>query len=322
MFVFAILVVIVTQIAYKQRIQIERTHQTLFLSQAQTYAESAEAIAIVGLALDAQNTETDHLYELWNTSEGMFPIDDGGLIQLQLDDLQGRFNVNWLSPNSGYREGALKAFKKLLLAINSKDEIADELFQWLDPDSGIDFNYSDETPSYSPSFRELSDTSELVLLKSVELADYERIKPYISALPADSHLNLNTAPAEVIGSIAGYIDQKMADKAVSDRGETGFTAVTDFLNQEVFKENEDAGIYLAELTVNSEWFELYTAVTLNQQTLTQRAILHRDSSGKTTLTLRDRSAKEPNPIPGDPAKGLTEEEDDANAAIDNEMEQK
>ena len=89
----------------------------------------------------------------------------------------------------------------------------------------------------------------------------------------------------------------------------------------MFKENEDAGIYLAELTVSSQWFELYTAVTLNQQTLTQRAILYRDEKGNTTLTLRDRSAKEPNPIPGDPAKGLDLENDDPNAAIENETEQ-
>ncbi len=322
MFVFAILMVIVSQVAYKQRIQVERTRHSLFLSQAQAYAESAEAIAKVGLTLDQQNSETDHLYELWNTSEGMFPLDEGGLIQLQLDDLQGRFNVNWLAPSSGYADSALKALKKLLFAIDSQPEIADELSQWFNSDSGIDFNYTDETPAYSPAFREMADLSELLLLKSVEPEEYQRIRPYLSALPSNTALNINTAPVEVLQSIAVFITQDIAEKAVTDRGETGFTAVTDFRNQEVFKENEDAGIYLGELSVTSEWFELYTAVTLDEKTLTQRTQLHRDESGTVTLTMRDRSAKEANPMPGDPVKGLTAGNPSPNALPDNGTEQK
>lgn len=302
MFVFAILMVIVAQVQYKQRIQVERTRNVLFLTQAQAYAESAEAIAEVGLSLDAQSSETDHLYELWNSSDGMFPLDEGGLVQVEINDLQGRFNLNWLSAENSFRTDALKAFEKLLLLIKADPVIADELFQWFDQDTGADYFYADEEPSYAPSYHPMADHSELLLLKSVDREQYELIKPWVSALPADTALNINTAPAEVLQSIAGYIDESIATQAITDRTEDGFSAVTDFLNQDVFKENEEAGIYLGELSVTSDWFELYTAITLNEKTLTQRSIVHRASDGTVTIVLRDRSATESNPIPGDPMK--------------------
>ena len=148
----------------------------------------------------------------------------------------------------------------------------------------------------------MADLSELLLLKSVDYAEYQKIAPYLSALPADSKLNINTAPAEIIQSIAVYIDESTAQQVVASRGETGFTSLSDFLSGEVFKENQDSSVLLAQLSVTSNWFELYTSVTLQDRTLTQRSMLHRDSSGM-TLTLRDRSVKEANPIPGDPIKG-------------------
>ncbi|EAR09728.1 type II secretion system minor pseudopilin GspK [Reinekea blandensis] len=302
MFVFAILMVIVAQVQYQQRIQVERTRHVLFLSQAQAYAESAEAIAEVGLSLDAQSSSTDHLYELWNTTEAVFPLDEGGLVAVEINDLQGRFNLNWLSMDSEYRSGALQAFDKLLLLIGADESIAQELYQWFDADTGADYFYADEQPSYAPSYTAMADVTELLLLKSVDQEQFDLLSPWVSALPADSALNINTAPSEVIQTIAGYIGQDIAAKAVTDRGEEGFDAVTDFLNQDVFKENEQSGIYLSELSVTSDWFELYTEITLGEDTLSQRSVIHRDADGGLTVTLRDRSATEANQLPGDPVK--------------------
>jgi general secretion pathway protein K len=150
----------------------------------------------------------------------------------------------------------------------------------------------------------MGDVSELLLLTTVDREVFDKIYPYLSALPSDSYLNINTAPVEIIQSVAGFITESDANQALTDRDEVGFSSVTDFFNQEVFKENKDSdgGIHLNNLSVTSSWFELYTAVTLNDKTLTQRSVVHRDEQGNTTLTHRDRSAKESNPIPGDPVK--------------------
>ena len=306
MFVFAILMVIVAQVQYQQRIQVERTRHVLFLSQAQAYAESAEAIAEVGLSLDAQSSSTDHLNELWNKPYANFPLDEGGQVKVEINDLQGRFNLNWLSMDSEYRSGALQAFDKLLLLIGADESISQELYQWFDADTGADYFYADVQPSYAPSYTAMADVTELLLLKSVDQEQFDLLSPWVSALPADSALNINTAPSEVIQTIAGYIGQDIADKAVSARDDAaGFDAVTDFLNQDVFKENEQSGIYLSELSVTSDWFELYTEITLGEDTLSQRSVIHRDADGGLTVTLRDRSATEANRLPDDPVKPAT-----------------
>lgn len=300
MFVFAILMVIVAQVQYQQRIQVERTRHILFLSQAQAYAESAEAIAEVGLSLDAQSSDVDHLFELWNTTDAVFPLDEGGLVHVSINDLQGRFNLNWLSMDNPDRAGALKAFDRLLVLIGADSAIAQELYQWFDADTGADYFYADEEPSYAPSYSAMADITELLLLKSVDFEQFDLLSPWVSALPADSALNINTAPVEIIQTIAGYVDENIANQAITDRGEEGFQATTDFLNQDVFKENEQSGIYLSELSVTSLWFELYTEITLGENALSQRSVVHRDDDGGMTVILRDRSATEPNTIPGDP----------------------
>lgn len=307
MLVFAILVIVAAKLQYDQRINIERTSQSLFLSQAQTYIDSAEGIAEVGLILDSQNTETDHLFELWNTTQYSFPLEEGGLIDIELNDLQGRFNLNWLSMGSPNRSSGLASFKRLLTLIDSDPDIADELYQWFDSDSGTDYFYADESPSYAPSFQAFADVSELLLLKSVDYAEFNKIKPYLSALPADSALNVNTAPLEMLQSVGSFIDEASASQAITDRAEDGFESTSEFLNLEVFQENEDAGIYIEALSVTSEWFELYTAVTLNNRVLSQRSVFYRDLSSATPV-LRDRSTSEPNPMPGDPFKWFDEQE--------------
>lgn len=307
MLVFSILVVVAASMQYSQRIHIERTQQMLFSSQAQAYAESAEDIARVGLMLDWQSTSNDHLYELWNTSEGFFPLDEGGLIQLEINDLQGRFNLNWLSQSNDQRDSAIKAFERLLTLLGIDTSISSELALWFDENGGNDFFYSDEIPAYAPSFTEMGDVSELLLLKSVDRAVFEELFPYVSALPNDSELNINTAPLEILQSVASFVDEGSANQAITDRGEAGFDSVEEFLNMEVIRENEEAGIWLSNLTVQSNWFEIYTSVTLSSQVSTQRSIAYRDDEG-VIITARDQSATASNPMPDDPVKSVSEDE--------------
>lgn len=301
MLVFATLVIIAAKLQVDQRVHIERTFQSLFLSQAQTYIDSAEDLAIVGLTLDKSNTSTDHLHELWNTANGAFPIDEQWFIFTELNDLQGRFNLNWLSKETTARADAREALKKLLAILNADPNIAEELYKWFDSESGVEYLYSDLDPSYGPSFIPMSDVSELLLLKSVNHETYQQLAPYFSALPATSALNINTAPVEVIQSVASFIDSDSAARLVDSRKVEGYSSVDDFLKDPIFTNNAKTKLTLNQLTVNSDWFELYTAVTFIDKTYSQRSVLYRGAN-RVSLILRDQAAKDANPIPGDPIK--------------------
>lgn len=299
---FSVLAVLVVDMQYRQRVQIERVQMNLFLSQAQAYAESAEALAMAGMSLDKEVSKVDHLNEEWNIPGVGFPLDEGGFIGVEMNDMQGRFNLNWLSMENPKRADARKGFEKLLSILGHPTSIAKELYDWFDPDSGAQYNYLDQLPSYIPAATPMADVSELLLLKDVDRDILESLKPYVSALPADSALNVNTAPEEVLQTIAGHIGAQQAQDAINKRGEDGFRSPTDFLNQPAIKDNNQAGIYLDNLSVTSDWFEVFTLVTIGERTLTQSALLYRDEKGSAMIARRDRSATLSNPIAGDPVK--------------------
>lgn len=301
--IFALLSIVAVNLQLNQRLNIERALQSLFYSQATVMLDSAEDIAKVGLVLDEQNSQTDHLYELWNVSEGVFPLTEPkGLLETELNDLQGRFNVNWLAMESTFRESALIGLKQLLTIIGSNPEIADELYMWFDQDSGAEYLYLDKAPTYSPSFQPMADITELNLLNAVEPETYKEIAPYLSALPVDSALNINTAPVEILQSVAPFIDLDTANKMIADRGEVGFKSIEDFKKYPVFTINQDKSVNIPELTVSSQWFELYTSVTIDDKTLTQASLLSRFNQD-VVIVMRNRSANHANRIPGDPIKG-------------------
>jgi len=301
--VFAMLAIIVTHLQYEQRVQIERAYQSLFLSQAQTYIDSAEDIARVGLALDRRDNQTDHLEELWNRPQVSFPVDQG-VISLEMNDLQGRFNLNALHPGSGNHEAAETAFRRLLLTLQLDESIADELSDWFDEASGAEFEYGDQEPSYTPSFQPMADSSELLLLKAVGRDVMETLAPYVAALPVDAELNINTAPAEVLMTIAPFLSEADAESFVAKRTEDPYETVDTLLSQPVFRtqEEEPEAVLLNErLTVSSDWFSLFTEVTLGGRTLTQISHILRDDDS-TRVVLRSQAATEANRTPGDPTK--------------------
>jgi general secretion pathway protein K len=307
--IFALLSIVVAKLQVGQRLNVERAQQSLFYSQATALLDSAEAIARVGLLLDEQNSDTDHLYELWNVSEGVFPLTEPkGLLETELNDLQGRFNINWLSMESSFRETALVSFKQLLTILGSNTEIADELYLWFDQDSGADYFYLDKVPSYAPSYRPMADITELHLLNAVDQKEFDLLAPYISSLPATSALNINTAPVEVLQSIAAFIDQDTANKIINDRGEEGFDSVDEIKKYPVFTINKDKKLNIPDLTVSSQWFELYTAVTIEEKTLSQSSLLSRFNQS-VVVVMRNRSIHKANRIPGDPVKGQQSDDD-------------
>jgi len=305
--VFAILAIIVTQLQYEQRIQIERAYQSLFLSQAQAYIDSAEEIAQVGLVLDKRDNDTDHLGELWNQPALSFPV-DSGLIALEMNDLQGRFNVNALYPSAANPGGAKTALKRLLLTLQLDDTIADELGDWFDEDSGAEFDYGDQDPPYTPSFKPMADSSELLLLKSVDRETLSVLQPYVATLPLQAELNINTAPAEVLMTIAPFLSEADVQSFIQQRNEAAFTSVDDFLNQAVFQsqeEDEAIPLFNDRLTVSSAWFSLFTEVTLGDRTLTQSSHILREND-QARIALRSQAETEANRTPGDTTKDDTQ----------------
>jgi len=308
--VFALLAVIVARLQYQQRIQIERAFQGQSMSQLQTCIDSAETIAKVGLRLEAQQDAPEQLKQLMDESGTLhlptFPLNECQ-ITVSRYDLQGRFNLNWLHPAAANPDGATEGFKRLLLELELSDGIADELHEWFDSDSGAEFNYIDQQPSYRPSFMPMADVSELLLLKAVSSDDYYVLAPYVSALRPDEPLNINAASSEVLMSLAPFISREEADGLIEQRGD-GFDRVDDLLNQQLFQDNDDTPLYNEQLSVTSNWFDLYVMSQYGTDELRQVSRLYRAEGGdtKVIVNLRTQAINGLDSLPSDKEEGSTE----------------
>ncbi|MFG1496451.1 type II secretion system minor pseudopilin GspK [Saccharospirillum sp. HFRX-1] len=307
--VFALLAVIVARLQYQQRVQLERAFQGQSMSQVQTCIDSAEAVAKVGLRLEAQQEAPEQLKQLMDENGNLYlPAFPLGECQMTVSryDLQGRFNVNWLHPAAVNPDGAAEGFKRLLLELDLNEGIADELQQWFDSDSGAEFNYIDQEPSYRPSFMPMADISELHLLKAVSSDDYKVLAPYVSALRPDEPLNINVASREVLMSLAPFISREEADGLIEQRGD-GFDRVDDLLNLPLFQENDDTPLYNEQLSVTSNWFDLSVEARYQTVELRQISRLYRtEGDNQVIVNLRTQAVNGLDLLPSDKEEGSTE----------------
>ena len=90
-----------TSLAALQQLAIRRSTLLLHQQQARLYTLGAEQWAMIILARDRQQSETDHPGEEWANLPPALPI-EGGTLTARLSDLQGCFNLNNLwRPASG-----------------------------------------------------------------------------------------------------------------------------------------------------------------------------------------------------------------------------
>ena len=101
MLVFALVAALLVGLQRDFSLTLQRGTQQLFSEQAWAYLMGAEGLAELALLADAKQdakaeSPTDHLGELWAQPATPYPLDAGGMMSGQIEDLQGRFNIHWL----------------------------------------------------------------------------------------------------------------------------------------------------------------------------------------------------------------------------------
>jgi general secretion pathway protein K len=285
MVIVALATILATQIGFDSVLEQRRSAAVLTMDQAFEIGLGAEAWAASYLKKDFDDDpKVDHPAERWATPIPPIPI-DGGKIEGQLSDLQGRFNVNNLVDANGVRNPeAMRQFKNLLSELQLEPKWAGILADWLDadtqpdfPDGGEDNVYTSQTPPYRTANGPITSVSELLALPEFGLERYLKLRPFITALPVGSKINVCTAPGMVIDALNdGTLEYGVdAESLARSRQQHCFPTLSDI--QGAF--SADAWrMAQPSMAETSEYFQLAAIVTIGTTEYSLYSLLQRDPS--------------------------------------------
>ncbi len=265
-----------------------RTAAALGADQGLMYALAAEAWAADILRQDQEESpDSDHLGEEWAFELPPIPV-DGGTIVGWLEDLQGRFNLNNLIGPTGLENPrAIAQFERLLVTLEIDPALASAVVDWIDynseqrfPGGAEDTFYANENPPYRTANSALTTPTELMAVAGFDLETYQRLAPYVTALPIGTQINVNTASDVVLASLSDDIDLRLAQSLVEERGDYAFGDINAIFGGLVDEDD------LQRIDGVSSHFLLNATVTLDTSQVTLRSVLQRDNSGLTRPLFR------------------------------------
>lgn len=233
------------------------------------------------LADDRRLSDVDHLGEPWALKLPPLPVENGELIG-QIEDQQGAFNLNNVVTQGKIDLAQLAHFRKLLATLGLPDELADALTDWIDADSepqprdgAEDAYYLALDPPYLAANQPLLDVAELALVRGFDDSVRARLRPYVTALPGHTAVNVNTARAEVLAAVVEGLDFGNAQSLVAQRERAYYRSSEDFIK----RLPRGVEVTANELSVSSNYFMATLRVSIGGAQARGKALLVRGNSG-------------------------------------------
>jgi len=278
-------------LSWNNALDVRRTMVMLYRDQAIQVAVGSEGWVRSILTDDQANSTSDHLGEIWATEIPALPIDSQavqGQIYGQIEDLQGRFNINNLLDGNGeIDQPSFEQFQRLLTALGLDVRLAGITADWLDsdqvegiPDGAEDALYSGLTPAYRTANQQMVSITELAALDGMDRESFEILLPHVTALPGRTAINVNTATQAVLQSLGPNIRESDAEGLLALREEGGFVDYAD-----VFAPLVDPGLqqWISETT---SYFQLKAVVQIDTVRISLFTVLFRDPNSPDVIPIR------------------------------------
>lgn len=278
MLVVALASVIAVSLVHEQSVSIRKTSHIQLNEISMMYALALEDYGRLVLQDDFGKGKTDDTSELW--AQEMLPIPiSGGFMYGSMIDLQSLINLNAImQPETEERLRALcnnlKLGAEFIPAL--KDWIDSDL-DTVDADGAEDDYYTGLEFPYRTANRKLTDISELLLVKGMDFEKFELLKDFVTVLPVETDLNLNTIPKEIYLTIDKNLD---AEKFESERENSPFSSLQDYIDR--MKHTVPA----KGLAVSTEYFKADGHVVLGEKNLSIKSLIHRNTQGVTRVISR------------------------------------
>lgn len=291
MLIVALCTLYAVSLAWDNTLDVRRTTNLLWREQAAQVALGAEEWVGMILRQDAEESDADHLGEIWAQRLPPLPVDGAGMsgeIAGGLTDLQGRFNINnLLNADGAVDEASLEQFRRLLLVLGIQPDLASAVADWLDadteplfPSGAEDGEYTGRVPPYRAANIYVASASELAAVAGMDPDSYRILRPHVTALPGRTTINVNTATPAVLQSLDENLTAADAERLMMEREEGGFADVTASFSPIVQPE------ILNTLGESTNYFRLESIVRIGTVRLTMYSLLQRGPQGDVSPILR------------------------------------
>jgi general secretion pathway protein K len=288
--------ILAAAVGYENAMSARRGMSTYAFDQALLVQEGAEALAAYGLR-EALRADPQHTYasEGWAAPVGPYEVVPGVMLTAQLEDMQGRFNLNNLVKEDGTPDPVqVGAFQQLLMMLGLEPKWAGYMVDWIDrdivpqvPDGAEDSVYMGQTPPYRTPNRYITSSSELLALPGFGRDRFLKIEPFVTALPWGTRLNICTAPGPVLDAFAGHIDfSGDPDGLAKNRAAAPgcFPAPSDY--QAAFNDQNTWRNVSAVVQQTSSYFRLTSFITIGSTEFNLYSLLLQDPTGAVRPILR------------------------------------
>jgi general secretion pathway protein K len=297
--IVALATILAVNVTFRGMVDQRRSANLFALDQGYEVALGAEAWAADILRQDAQDSQTDHLGEIWAKSLPALPIDEGvGTVQGRLEDMQGRFNLNNLVFADGTaNDKAIKQLERMLSMLDIEPAWATAIADWIDadtqpgfPDGAEDSVYTGMDPPHLAANMPITRASELMVLPEFGVERFRRLQPYVTALPVGTKLNVCTAPGIVLDSLSESQRQFSLnpEDLAGRRKDACFPTLEDLrgtLDQAEYDQIKDT------LSESSTYFRSTVWVTIGTTQFTLYSLLARGGAGSVRSVLRSFGAE-------------------------------
>lgn len=287
--VVALATLLAYAIAQRAAVDLRRNEALARAADARELALGLEDWALQQLRQDLlDGSNYDSRLDLWAQPLPPLPV-PGGTVLGQLEDLDGRFNLNGLLRKDGQRDGLNhQRLQRLLGVLDLSPAIADAVADWIDGDSNVqgsgaeDLDYLRNDPPYRAANRPLVHLGELRWIQGIDEEIYQRLRPHVTVLPIGANLNLNTATIPVWRALHPAISEELA-RRLSNNGRASYTAIG-----EIQREVETAGVNIPgqewlDLGVSSSYFLARAQVRVGSHSETFYSLLQRTQEGGRVL---------------------------------------
>ena len=290
--IVAIATTVSITISTRLQLDVRRTGNIIAGDQAYLYTLAAESWSQRILRDDRQDNETDHLGEDWAIELPPIPV-DGGFILGKLTDMQSCFNLNNLLDANADTSQSRVRLERLLTNLGIDKDYAQGIIDWIDndlqttiPDGAEDVYYMNLEQPYRTANTPMLSVSELRLIKGFEDTEvYNTLLPHVCAYGVNTPINVNTASAEVLRSLADDLTDSEVEKIIEQRSETAFNTINEFTS---FNDLKKKITSTEGLSVDTEYFMLTTESTIGQVRVISYSLIHRTSDASTTVVARSQ----------------------------------